>query len=145
MHYASPKHERLYRNIVRGKSYPSSTLAALYLLTAKRKLWQRWRQGVNSQGIDWAVSKNLDPGWDGCALERAALSLSKPTTQQGVRNAPGEHFSRAALAVTLHDLTDPVEYPQDLLRLVVTAIWIARNDPKATQEIMIKKGRFAIC
>jgi len=129
MHYASPKHERLYRNVARGRGYQSHTLAALYLLTARHRLWKNWRKAVNGKGIEWASGRGIDPGWDGRSLERAALSLSKPTAQQ----------------VALHDLADPGEYPQELLRLVITALWIARNDPKATQEIMIKKGRFAIC
>jgi len=131
MRYASPKHERLYRNITRGKDYPAKTLAALYLLTAKRKLWKSFCKGaVNNQGIEWAASRGTDAGWDGYSLERAALSLSKPTAMQ----------------VSLHDLTDPAEYPQELLRLVVTAIWIARNDPKdIAQIIILKKGKKAIC
>ena len=130
MHYASPKHERLYRNITRGKDYPASTLASLYLLTAKPKLWKSFCKAVNNQGIEWAGSRNIDTGWDGFNLERAALSLSKPTAMQ----------------VPLHDLIDPVEYPQELLRLVITAIWIARNDPKdIAQIIILKKGKKAIC
>ena len=28
MYYASPKHERLYKNIIRGKEYSAKTLAA---------------------------------------------------------------------------------------------------------------------
>jgi len=130
MHYASPKHERLYRNITRGRDYPASTLASLYLLTARPKLWKNFCKAVNNQGIEWAASRNTDTGWDGYSLERAALSLSKPTAMQ----------------VQLHDLTDPVEYPQELLKLVVTAIWIARNDPKVTKQIIIiREGRKAIC
>ena len=129
MHYANPKHERLYRNVTNGKNYPASTLASLYLLTARRKLWKSFCKTVSNDGVDWAASRNIDSGWDGYSLERAALSLSKPTAQQ----------------IPLHELTDPAVFPQDLLRLVVTAIWIARNDPKSTKEIMIKKGRFAIC
>ena len=145
MHYASPKHERLYRNITRGKDYPAKTLASLYLLTARRKLWKCFCKTVSNDGVDWAASRNNDAGWDDYSLERAALSLSKPTAQQRVRNAPGELFSQTALAVTLHDLTDPAMFPQELLRLVVTALWIARNDPKATKEIMIKKGKLTAC
>ena len=129
MYYASPKHERLYKNITRDRDYPASTLAALYLLTARRKLWKSWCKCISNQGIEWEDSRNMDTGWDGYSLERAALSLYKPTAMQ----------------VPLHDLTDPIEYPQELLRLVVTAIWIARNDPKVTREIMIKKGRFFAC
>ena len=145
MRYASPKHERLYRNITRGKGYPAGTLAALYLLTAQRKLWKSFCKCVSNQGIEWAASRNIDTGWDGYHLERAALSLSKPTAQQRVRNAPVEHFSQAALAVTLHDLTDPAVFPQELLRLVITALWIARSDPRSTKEIIVKKGRFFAC
>ena len=130
MHYASPKHERLYRNITRGKSYPASTMAALYLLTARQKLWKSFCKSVSNQGIEWAASRNIDSGWDGFNLERAALSLSRPT----------------AVQVPLHDLTDLVEYPQELLRLIITAIWIARNDPKnITKIISQRKGRTAIC
>jgi len=129
MHYASSKHERLYKNITRGKAYPASTMAALYLLTAKRKLWKSFCKAVSNQGIEWAASRNIDSGWDGYSLERAALSLSKPAAQQ----------------VPLHDLTDAVAYPQELLRLVITAIWIARNDPHATREIMIRKGKLEKC
>jgi len=129
MRYASPKHERLYRNVARVRGYRSHTLAALFLLTAHRKLWKNWCKAVDSKGIEWAAGRGNDPGWDGDALQHAALSLSKPTAQQ----------------VTLHQLADPVEYPQELLRLVITALWIARNDPKTTQEIMIRKGRFFAC
>jgi hypothetical protein len=129
MHYASKKHERLYRNVARGRGYQSRTLAVLYLLTAQRKLWKSFCKTVSNEGVDWAASRDFGPDWEGYCLERAALSLSKSTAQQ----------------VSLHDLTDPVEYPQELLRLVITALWIARNDPKATQEIMIRKGRIAIC
>ena len=129
MYFASPKHERLYKNITRDKDYPAKTLASLYLITAKRKLWYSFCKAVNNQGIEWAASRSCDTGWDGFNLERAALSLYKPTAQQ----------------MPLHDLADPVEYPQELLRLVITAIWIARNDPKTTREIMIKKGKIIAC
>jgi len=129
MHYASPKHEKLYRNVTCGKDYPAKTLAALYLLTAKRKLWKCFRKAVDNHGVEWAAGRGVETGWDGYYLEKAARSLSKPTTMQ----------------VSLHDLTDPVMFPQELLRLVVAAIWIARNDPKASREIMIKKGRFILC
>ena len=129
MHYASPKHERLYRNVTNGKNYPAKTLASLYLLTARRKLWKSFCKTVSNEGVDWAASRNIDCGWDGYSLERAALSLSKPTAQQ----------------IPLHDLTDPVVFPQELLRLVITALWIARNDPKSIKEIMIKKGKLTAC
>ena len=130
MHYTSPKHERLYRNIARGRGYRPHTLAALFLLTAHRKLWKNWCNGaVNNAGIDWSAGRSTDPGWDGDALQAAALSIAKSQVPQ----------------VTLHQLADPVEYPQELLRLVITALWIARNGPKSTKEILIKKGRLAIC
>ena len=129
MHYASPKHERLYRNVARGRGYRPHTLAALFLLTAHRKLWNNYRKAVDSKGVDWAASLGADPGWDGDALQAAALSIQKSQAPQ----------------VTLHQLADPAEYPQELLRLVITALWIARNGPKSTKEILIKKGRFAIC
>jgi len=128
-YYASPRHEKLYRNVTCGKDYPAGTLAALYLLTAKRKLWKCFRKAVDNQGIEWAAGRGIDVGWDGFNLERAALSLCKPTGMQ----------------VSLHDLADPVMFPQELLRLVFTAIWIARNDPHATKEIMIKKGKLTAC
>ncbi len=130
MHYASPKHERLYRNITRGKHYPASTLAALFLLTANRKLWLRWRLAISNHGIDWTACKNIDPDWDGTALEQAALSLDR----------------RTALQVPLYKLADPVEYPQELLKLVITALWIARNRSQTTQEILInRKGKHILC
>ena len=129
MYYASPKHERLYRNIARGKGYPANTMAALYLLTARPKLWKSFCKAVNNQGIEWAANSGIDTGWDGHSLERAALSIAKSTARQ----------------ITLHDLANPVEYPQELLRLVVTALWIARHDPRTTREIMIRKGRQIIC
>jgi len=129
MRYASPKHERLYRNVARGRGYRSHTMAALFLLTAHRKLWKNWCKAVDSKGIEWAAGRGNDLGWDGDALQLAALSIAKSQARQ----------------VTLHDLTDPVEYPLELLRLVITALWIARNDPKATNEIMIRKGRFVAC
>ena len=130
MHYASPKHERLYRNVARGRGYKPHTLAALFLLTAHRKLWRKWCKAIDNKGLDWTAGNGLDPGWDGDALQAAALSIQKSQAPQ----------------VTLHQLADPIEYPQELLRLVITALWIARNDPKATREIMIKKeGRLAIC
>ena len=129
MYYASPKHERLYRNITRGKAYPASTMAALYLLTARHKLWKSFCKTVSNDGVDWAGSRNIDTGWDGYSLERAALSLSKPTAQQ----------------IPLHALTDAAEYPQELLRLVITAIWIARNDPATIKTIIVQKGKPAPC
>ena len=129
MHYASPKHERIYKNVTRGRGYPANTSAALYLLTARPKLWKSFCKSVNNQGIDFAVSHNIDVGWDGYYLERAAQSIAKSTAQQ----------------ITLHDLTDRTECPQELLRLIVTALWIARHDPRATRNIMIQKGRQIIC
>ena len=131
MHYTSPKHKRLYRHLVHEKNYRASTLAALYLLTAHRKLWRRWCQSVSNAGIEWATSRSgIETGWDGEALERAARSLSGSTIPQ----------------VTLRELADPVEYPNDLLRLVVTAIWIARNDSTViTKIITMRKGKKVAC
>ena len=129
MHYASPRHERLYRNITRGKAYPASTMAALYLLTARQKLWKSFCKSVSNQGIEWAESRNIDSGWDGFNLERAALAIAKASVPQ----------------VPLHDLTDLVEYPQELLRLIITAIWIARNDPAAVRTVIVQKGKNALC
>ena len=126
MHYANPRHSRRYRNIISGKKYSSRTLAALYLLTADRKLWNNWRLAVNSAGIDWSASQNTDPDWDSYHLEQAALSIARQALHQ----------------VTLHDLADPINYPQELLRLIITALWIARNDRKPITEIIINgKGK----
>jgi hypothetical protein len=125
MHYASLKHERLYRNTVRNKGYPARTLAALYLFTANKKLWRCWRQTVTNQGIEWAASRDVgDPGWEAYYLEQAALSLARTGKTQ----------------VTLHDLADQANYPQETLRLVITALWIARNDPRTITKIVICKG-----
>ena len=122
MHYASPKHERLYRNVAQGKGYQSSTLAALYLLTAKRKLWKNWYRGaVSNAGIDWSIDiPRPDPGWDGYYLEQAARSLAR-------RNHP---------QVTLYDLTDCASYPTELILLVLGALLLARGErkPKYIQE-----------
>ena len=78
MHYTSPKHERLYRNVACGKGYPANTMAALYLITAKPKLWKSFCKSVNNQGINWAASQgNADPSWDGYYLECAAISSTE--------------------------------------------------------------------
>ena len=131
MHYTSPKHERLYRHLVHEKGYHSNTLAALYLLTAHRKLWRRWCQSVSNAGVDWTTSRNgIETGWDDEALERAARTLSGSTIPQ----------------VTLRELANPIEYPLEALRLVITAIWIARSDRDiVTKIITMKKGRKATC
>ena len=129
MHYANPKHERLYRNVTRGKGYPASTLATLFLLTANRKLWRRWCRAIGAQDIDWAASKDIDPGWDGYYLEQAAKSIASRDNKQ----------------VTLHDLLDCDAYPHELFRLVVTALVIARCELKAAREILIRKGLIAPC
>ena len=124
MHYASPKHERLYKNIIRGKEYPAKTLAALYLLTANRKLWKSFCKAVNNNGIEWEAGRGIDTGWEGYYLEQAAKSIA----------------GKDNLQVTLHDLLDYKDYPHELFRLVVTALLIARCEPKATREILIRKG-----
>jgi len=126
MHYASPKHKRCYRNTLRGKQYPSQAQAALYLLTADRKLWRRWHLAVSGgRGIDWEAGRGTDPGWDGTALEKAARCIAGNDKKQ----------------VTLHDLLDRADYPQELLRLVVVALIIARNDPISADAVILKKGR----
>ena len=129
MHYASPKHEKLYRNVIQGRDHPSETLAALYLLTAKRKLWLRWCKAVNAQGINWKAGRAIDPDWEGFYLEKAAKSIAGKDNQQ----------------VTLHDLLDYRDYPHELFRLIVTALVIARCEPKATREILIRKGLITPC
>ena len=106
MHYASPKHERLYKNIIRGKEYSAKTLTALYLLTANRKLWQRWCRSVSNQGVDWQAGRDIDTGWEGYYLEQAAKSIAGKENMQ----------------VTLQDLLDYKDYPHELFRLVVTAL-----------------------
>ena len=121
MHYTSPRHERLFRNIVRGKDYPSHTLAALYLLTAKRKLWKKWSRAVTNQGIDLGnCRRNIDTGDDGYQLERVARSLA----------------SCSAMQVPLRDLANSTSYPDSTLRLIITALWIARADPQIINEII---------
>jgi len=129
MRYANPRHERLYRNVARGRGYRSHTLAALFLLTAHRKLWKNWCKAVDSKGIEWAAGRDSDPGWDGYALQRAALSINKSQARQ----------------VTLHQLADPAEYPQELLRLVITALVIAREEPKVIQDTFIRRRRGITC
>jgi len=129
MHYTSPKHERLYRNVACGKGYPANTMAALYLITARPELWRNFRKAVNGQGIEWAASRSINTGWDGYYLECAAQSIAKATAHQ----------------VTLHDLIDRKEYSQELLRLIVTAIWIARSNQKTARRTIPQKGRANIC
>ena len=101
----------------------------LYLLTARRKLWLRWCQSVSNRGIGWQAGRDIDTGWDGFHLEKAAKSIAGKDNQQ----------------VTLHDLLDYKDYPHELFRLVVTALVIARCEPKATREILIRKGLVTAC
>jgi hypothetical protein len=129
MHYASPKHARRCRNVMRGKTYGPPALAALYLFTADSKLWHRWRLALDSQDIDWSARRPIDPDWDGIALEKAALSIAGQSGEQ----------------VTLRDLLDRKDFPQDLLRLVITALAIARNDPKDCKNTILQKGRKTTC
>jgi len=113
MHYASQKHERLYRNLTRGRGYQPNLLAALYLLTARRKLWKRWCAGaVNNAGIDWTAGRDIETGWDGFYLERAARSIA------GQEENP----------ITLHDLLSRTDYPTELILLVLTALLLARGE-----------------
>ena len=120
MHYATPKHERLCRNVTRGKGYPASTLAALYLITARQKLWKSFCKSVSSQGIEWAASRGIETGWEGYYLEKAALSLARRDHPQ----------------VTLYDLTDCAAYPTELILLVLNALLLARGEykPKFNKE-----------
>ena len=130
MHYASPKHERTYRNLVRNKGYPSTTLAALFLITSDRRLWRCWHKVVNDQGINWAASRDRNPGEDAYFLEQAAISIAC--------------FGKTQ--VTLHDLLSTVDYPSESLRLIVRALWIARTDRDVvTKIITMKKGEPIAC
>ena len=113
MHYASQKHERTYRNVIKGHRYPPRTLAALFLLTADRRLWRHWRRAVTVQGIDW----NIDiprpfSGWDADYLEQAALSLVRYKHPQ----------------VSMYDLADCGAYPTELILLVLNALLLARDE-----------------
>ena len=123
LRYASPHHERTYRGITRNKGYPSTTLAALFLLTSNRKLWRCWHKAVNDQGINWAAGRNRDPGEHACFLEQAAISIACYGKPQ----------------VTLHDLTSSVDYPSESLRLIVRALWIARTDRDVITKIITFK------
>jgi len=115
MHYASPKHEKLYRNVAHGRGYPPCTLAALYLLTSKRKLWKNWCKGaVSNAGIDWLAGRGAETGWDGYYLESAARSIA------GTEKKP----------VTLHDLLDQKDFPTEIILLVLTALLLARGERK---------------
>jgi hypothetical protein len=146
MYYASPKHKKIYCNIICGKSYTSETLAVLYLLTADRRLWKKWRLTISKQGIDWTAGKSTEPGWDCYFLERAAKTIAGEDGKQGGRNVLGEYFPQDSSqrpgppAVTLHDLLDYRDYPHEMFRLVVTALVIARCEPKVTREILVKRG-----
>ena len=73
MHYTSPRHERLFRNVARAKSHTPHTLAAIYLLASKKKLWKRWQRAVTNQGIDWDDGCRIESGWEGYHLERAGI------------------------------------------------------------------------
>jgi len=121
MHYASPKREHLYRNLTRGRGYRPHTLAALFLLTARRKLWKRWCAGaVSNAGIDWTAGRDIETGWDGFYLERAARSIA------GQEENP----------ITLHNLLSHTDYPTELILLVLTALLLARGErvPKSKQK-----------
>jgi len=123
MRYTSPRHERLFCNLAHGKDHSSHTLAAIYLLTARRKLWKKWQHAVTNRGIDWHFGHNIDTGDDGYHLECVARSLA----------------SSSAMQVSLRDLADSINYPDSMLRLVITALWIARCDPVAIKEISQEK------
>lgn len=113
MHYASQKHERTYRNVIKGHRYPPRTLAALFLLTADRRLWRHWRLAVAGQGIDWTADvRHPDYGFDADYLEKAALSLARYKHPQ----------------VSLYDLADCGAYPTELILLVLNALLLARDE-----------------
>jgi len=113
MYFASPKHERTYRNVLKGRHYPPRTLAALFLLTADRRLWRHWRRAVTGQGIDWKFDvPRPDSGWDNDYLEDAALSLACYGHPQ----------------VPLYDLADCGAYPTELILLVLNALLLARGE-----------------
>jgi len=117
MYYASSKHEKVYRNVIRGKDYPCKTLAAIYLFTADRRLWQNWRLTLSDAGVDWEAHKPVDRGWSCYFLQQAALCIA----------------GKGAAEVTLQDLLDYKDYPHEMFRLVVTALLIARCEPKASR------------
>jgi hypothetical protein len=113
MHYASPKHERHFRHLKHGGRYPPRTLAAVFLLTADRKLWRNWRLAVDSRAVDWeAGASGPDPGWAGYTLEKAARSIAHLDSPQ----------------VTLHDLADRGSYPTELILLILNALLLARGE-----------------
>ncbi|MDR0532234.1 MAG: hypothetical protein LBG83_09275 [Oscillospiraceae bacterium] len=124
MHYANNRHARRYRSAVRGKTYSPRTLAALFLLTADHRLWPRWRAVFAGESVDWQAARRGEVSWGGYFLECAALSIARCGHPQ----------------VTLHDLTDQANYPQETLRIVITALWIARNDPRTIIKFVICKG-----
>ena len=80
---------------------------------------------MGSQDIDWEARRPIDPGWNGIALEKAALSITGKGDAQ----------------VTLRDLADSASYPKEVMRLIVTALVIARAEPREIQETIIKKRR----
>ena len=113
MHYASPKHERTYRNAIKGRCYLPRTLAALFLLTADRRLWRHWRRAAAGQRIDWMIGVSRpDYGFDVDYLEKAALSFARHDLPQ----------------VSLYDLADCCTYPTELIVLVLSALLIARDE-----------------
>jgi len=116
MHFATPKHERTYRNVIKGHRYPPRTLAALFLFTADRRLWRHWRRAVViGQEIDWTADvSHPDYGWDVDYLEKAALSLARHGYPQ----------------VVLYDLADCGAYPTELILLVLNALLLAREERK---------------
>ena len=133
MHFASPKHERTYRNVIKGHRYPPRTLAALFLLTADRRLWRHWRLAVAGQGIDWTTDvSHPDYGWDVDYLEKAAISLVRYERPQ---------IGKATQAVTLYDLADCGAYPTELILLVLSALLLARDERRP--KFRNRKGKRA--
>ncbi|MCL1952751.1 MAG: hypothetical protein FWF60_07990, partial [Oscillospiraceae bacterium] len=110
--------------------YPPRTLAALYLLTYDYRLWYHWHSDfAEQQAIDWQTDRPTGPGWDAYYLAQAARDIAG--------NGRGK--------TTLSDLVNRADYPHDVLRLIITALAIARNDPKEVKETVLKKGRFVTC
>ena len=128
MHYANKRHERRYRSVIRGKDYQSRTLAALYLLTFDYRLWYYWRPVfAEQQPIDWKAARTSDPDWDAYYLEQAARDIAC----HECRNLP------------LFELADRGSIPLKVLRLIVTALAIARCDPAEARATIVKKRRHA--
>ena len=128
MHYANKRHERRYRSVIRGRDYQSRTLAALYLLTFDYRLWYYWRPVfAEQQPIDWKNDRYSGPEWDALHLEQAARDIACHSSKK----------------LQLFDLADRGSIPLKVLRLIVTALAIARCDPKEARDEIIRNRRRA--